>query len=87
MSRAEFEQLAAPIIDKAIEVCRQALRIAHLEPKALDHVIAVGGCTRIPLVRQRAEEFFSRQLQAHLDPHEVVALGAALQGYALTAHG
>ena len=85
MSRAEFEQLAAPVINKAIEVCRQALSIAHLEPKALDHVIAVGGCTRIPLVRQRAEEFFSRQLQTHLDPHEVVAIGAALQGYALTA--
>ena len=85
MSRAEFEQLAAPVINKAFDVCRQALRIAHLEPKALDHVIAVGGCTRIPLVRQRAEEFFSRQLQAHLDPHEVVAIGAALQGYALTA--
>lgn len=85
MSRAEFEQLAAPVINRAFEVCRKALEIAHLEPKALDHVLAVGGCTRIPMVRQRAEEFFSRQLQAHLDPHEVVAIGAALQGYALTA--
>jgi molecular chaperone DnaK (HSP70) len=85
MSRVQFEQLAAPFIDKSFEVCRQALEIAHLEPEALDQVIAVGGSTRIPLVRQRAEEFFSRQLLAHLDPHEVVAIGAALQGYALTA--
>jgi molecular chaperone DnaK len=85
MSRAEFEQLATPIIERTLDVCKEALRIARLDIKALDHVIAVGGCTRIPLVQQRAEEFFARPLQADLDPHEVVAMGAALQGYALTA--
>ncbi len=84
MSQAELEQLAAPIVDRAFDVCREALRIARLDLAALDHVIAVGGCTKIPFVKRRAEQFFSRPLQANLDPHEVVAMGAALQGHALT---
>lgn len=84
MSQAEFELLAAPILERAFEVCREALALAKLDVKALNHVVAVGGCTRIPLVRKRAKEFFGRALRADLDPHEVVAIGAALQGYALT---
>ncbi len=85
MTRAEFERLAAPIVDRAFDVCREALGVARVGISDIDHVLLVGGCTRIPCVRRRVEEYFKRELDAHLDPHEVVALGAALQAHALTA--
>ncbi len=84
MSRAEFERIATPIVDRAFDVCRQALGVARLEIGDIDHVLSVGGCTCLPLVKRRTEEFFKRNLDAHLDPHEVVAIGAALQAHALT---
>jgi molecular chaperone DnaK len=84
MTRPEFERLATPIVDRAFDVCREALGVARIEIGDIDHVLLVGGCTRIPLVRRRTEEFFKRELDAHLDPHEVVAIGAALQAHALT---
>ena len=85
MSRAEFERLATPIVDRAFDVCREALGVARVGIGDIDHVLLVGGCTRIPYVRKRVEEYFRRELDAHIDPHEVVALGAALQAHALTA--
>jgi molecular chaperone DnaK len=85
MSRAEFERLATPLVDRAFDVCREALGLAHVDIGEIDHVLLVGGCTRIPCVRRRVEEYFRRELDAHLDPHEVVALGASLQAYALSA--
>ncbi len=85
MSRAEFERLASPIVDRAFDVCREALGVARVGIGDIDHVLLVGGCTRIPCVRQRVEEYFKRDLDSHIDPHEVVALGAALQAHALTA--
>jgi molecular chaperone DnaK len=84
-TRAELDQLAQPILDKAFDVCREALKVARLGTADLDHVIAVGGCTRIPFVRQRAHDFFGKPLEVDVDPHEVVAIGAALQGHALTS--
>ena len=85
MSRAEFERLASPIVDRAFDVCREVLGVARVGISDIDHVLLVGGCTRIPCVRQRVEEYFKRELDSHIDPHEVVALGAALQAHALTA--
>ena len=85
MSRAEFERLATPLVDRAFDVCREALGLARVDIGEIDHVLLVGGCTRIPCVRRRVEEFFRRELDAHLNPHEVVALGAALQAHALSA--
>lgn len=83
MSRIEFEQLSNPIIDRAINVCREALDSARLNVSNIDHVLAVGGSTRIPNVRRRAEDYFKKKLESRFDPHEVVAIGAALQAQAL----
>lgn len=85
MSRPEFERLASPLVDRAFDVCREALGLARVDISDINHVLLVGGCTRIPCVRRRVEEYFRRELDAHLDPHEVVALGAALQAHALSA--
>jgi molecular chaperone DnaK len=84
MSRAEFEQLATPILDRAFKVCSEAVSAARIGIDDIDHVLLVGGGTRIPSVRKRVEEYFKRQPEAHLDPHNVVALGAALQAHSLT---
>ncbi len=83
-TREEFEQLAAPVIERAIDACRKALADAKLELTAIDEVVLVGGATRIPLVRRRVEEFFGRKPHTELNPDEVVALGAAVQAHVLT---
>ena len=79
LTRAEFEGLIAPIIERTLAPCRQALTDAGLVPAQIDEVVLVGGSTRIPLVRRRAAELFGRQPHTELDPDEVVALGAAVQ--------
>lgn len=84
MTRAEFERLATPIVDRTFEVCREALSIARLSPSDMKEVLLVGGSTRIPLVKQRVEEFFGREVRDELNPDEVVAIGAAIQANALT---
>ncbi len=84
MTRAEFERLVTPIVDKTFDVCREALGIARLAVGDMKEILLVGGSTRIPLVRRRAEEFFNRESKAHLNPDEVVAIGAAIQANALT---
>jgi molecular chaperone DnaK/molecular chaperone HscA len=76
---AEFEELIAGIVDQTLGPCRQALRDAGLDPEQIDEVVMVGGSTRIPLVRRRAEEVFRRVPHLELNPDEVVALGAAIQ--------
>jgi molecular chaperone DnaK len=83
LSRSELELIAGPIIDQTFEVCRDALGVARLTVGDLDQVMLVGGSTRIPLVKQRVEEFFRRPGQSHLSPDEVVAMGAAIQASAL----
>ena len=79
ISRAEFEALIAPIVERTLAPCRQALADAGLEPSQIDEVILVGGSTRIPLVRRRVEELFGRTPHSEVNPDEVVALGAAVQ--------
>lgn len=83
-TRAEFESLIAPLIDRSLEKCRQALRDADLRKDQIDEVVLVGGSTRIPYVRQRVKEFFGRVPHSELNPDEVVALGAAIQADILT---
>ncbi len=83
-SRAEFEKLIAPLIDRSIEKCRLALRDADLHPNQIDEVVLVGGSTRIPYVRKRVGEFFGSMPHTELNPDEVVALGAAVQADILT---
>lgn len=79
LTRAELERAIAPIIERTLAPCRQALADADLEPKQIDEVVMVGGSTRIPLVRQRVGELFERTPHTELNPDEVVALGAAVQ--------
>jgi molecular chaperone DnaK len=84
MTRGELEVIAAPIVAQTFEVCQEALDIARLTVSDLDQVLLVGGSTRIPLARRRVEEFFRRKGHSHLNPDEVVAMGAAIQASALT---
>ncbi|MBI3404243.1 MAG: Fe-S protein assembly chaperone HscA [Acidobacteria bacterium] len=79
ITRAEFEALIAPIVERTIVPVKQALADAKLKASDLDEVVLVGGSTRIPLVRRRVEEHFGRVPHTELNPDEVVALGAAVQ--------
>ena len=79
ITRAEFEALIRPIVDRTLGPCRQALADAGLEPSQIDEVVLVGGSTRIPLVRRLVGELFGRTPHSELNPDEVVALGAAVQ--------
>lgn len=83
VTREEFEALAKPLVDRALESCANALKDADLGPADIDEVVLVGGSTRVPLVRARVSEFFGREPHAGLDPDEVVALGAAAQAEVL----
>ncbi len=79
LTRAEFETLIRPIIDRTLEPCRQALADAGLGPSQIDEVVLVGGSTRIPLVRRLVGELFGRTPHSEINPDDVVALGAAVQ--------
>ena len=80
VTRAKFEQLVMPLIEKTLEPCRLALKDAGLEPKDIDHVILVGGMTRMPKIREVVKEFFGKEPRKDINPDEAVALGAAIQG-------
>jgi len=81
--REELEELLQPLIERTFDACRRALSDASLSEADIDEVILVGGMTRIPRVRARVEEVFGRKPHIELDPDEVVALGAAVQGHVL----
>jgi Fe-S protein assembly chaperone HscA len=78
-TRAEFEELVGPIIERTIGPVKLALADAGLKPAQMDEVVLVGGSTRIPLVRWRVQEHFGRAPHCELNPDEVVAIGAAVQ--------
>ncbi len=84
LTRAEFEAVAADIVERTVIPCRQALKDAGLATKDLDEAVLVGGSTRVPLVRRRVEELFGRTPHTELNPEEVVALGAAVQAGVLS---
>jgi Fe-S protein assembly chaperone HscA len=79
LTRAEFEALITPIVERTLEPCRGALADAGLAAPQIDEVVLVGGSTRIPLVWKRVGELFGRPPHSELNPDEVVALGAAVQ--------
>jgi molecular chaperone DnaK len=79
VTRADFDALIRPIVDRTLGPCRQALADASLEASQIDEVVLVGGSTRIPLVRRAVAELFGRTPHSELNPDEVVALGAAVQ--------
>jgi len=84
LSLSEFNRLVAHLIDKSIEPCKKALSDAKLRPNEIDEVLLVGGSTRIPAVQKAVEDFFSKKANHTMNPDEVVAVGAAVQGAILS---
>ncbi|MGA2449603.1 MAG: Fe-S protein assembly chaperone HscA [Polyangiaceae bacterium] len=87
ITRARFEALIQPLLNRTGVACRRALRDAGLAPGKIDGVILVGGATRVPAVRRYVAQIFQREPLADIDPDEVVALGAALQADLLAGDG
>lgn len=79
ITRASFDEMITPWVQRALDCCKRALRDAKLSVDRIDRVVMVGGSTRIPLVRERVGAFFETELYTALDPDQVVALGAAVQ--------
>lgn len=86
IDRTGFERLIRPLVSRTIDSCRQALRDAGLTKDDIQHVVLVGGSTRVPLVKAEVEAFFGRKPYDKLDPDEVVALGAAIQADVLAGN-
>ncbi|MEY3052680.1 MAG: hypothetical protein RLY31_2465 [Bacteroidota bacterium] len=86
LSRIDFESMVRPLVDRTIDSCRQALRDARLVPADIDHVVMVGGSTRVPLVKAAVSDFFGKPVFDKLHPDEVVALGAAVQADVLAGN-
>jgi molecular chaperone DnaK len=84
LSRAKFEQLADNLFARCLKPCEQALKDAGLDKSKIDEVILVGGSTRIPKVQEIVEKFFGKKPHKGVNPDEVVAVGAAIQGAVLT---
>jgi len=84
LTRAKFEQLADSLIQRTIDPCRSALKNAGLATSDIDEIILVGGSTRIPAVQAAVEKFFGKSPSKGVNPDEVVALGAAIQGGVLS---
>jgi len=84
LTRTEFEGLVLDLIDQTIEPCRKALEDAKLQPEDVDKVVLVGGQTRSPIVERTVEKIFGKKPSAEINPDEVVAMGAAIQGGVLT---
>lgn len=84
LTRSQFEQLCDKLIQATIEPCRKALADANMKPSDIDEVILVGGSTRIPAVQEKVQQFFGKTPSKGVNPDEVVAIGAAIQGGVLT---
>lgn len=79
LTRAKLEQLVNPIVEKTVKPCQQALEDAKLKPSNIDHVVLVGGPTRMQIVQKKVEEIFGKKAERGIDPMECVAIGAAIQ--------
>ena len=80
LSRAKFEQLADSLVQRTLKPCEDALRDAGLKPSEIDEIVLVGGSTRIPKIQEVVEKFFGKKPSKGVNPDEVVAVGAAIQG-------
>ena len=80
LTRSKFEQLVDDLVERTLEPCRNALADAGLSASEIDEVVLVGGSTRVPLVRQKVMELFGKEPSQTVNPDEVVAVGAAVQG-------
>src|SRR6185295_9927272 len=84
LTRDRFEELVGDLVKQTIEPCERALTDAKLQSQDIDKVILVGGQTRSPLVERTVAEIFGKKASAEINPDEVVAMGAAIQGGVLT---
>lgn len=84
LTRAKFEQLSDSLVKRSMEPCRKSLQDAGLSTSDIDEVILVGGSTRIPIIQEEVEKFFGKKPSKGVNPDEVVAIGAAIQGGVLT---
>lgn len=83
MERTQLNELVKDLVQRTFKVCDEAMQMARLTPSDVDGVILVGGPTRIPIVRQAVKHYFQKEPQAGINPDEVVAMGASIQGSAL----
>lgn len=84
LSRSKFEQLSENLVKRSMDPCKKALADAGMNPSEIDEVILVGGSTRIPKIQEEVEKFFGKKPSKGVNPDEVVAIGAAIQGGVLT---
>ena len=80
LTRAKFDEIVLDLVDRTVEPCEKALSDAGLNPSEIDEVILVGGSTRIPAIQEKVKEIFGKEPNKSVNPDEVVALGAAIQG-------
>lgn len=86
ISKTQFNAAILPLVKKTITACQQALIDAKLQASAIDHVVMVGGSTRVPLVKSEVQQFFGKNVFDQINPDEVVALGAAIQADVLAGN-
>lgn len=79
VTKAEFNQLIQPLVDKTLDSCKAALKDAGLKTAEIDAIVMVGGSTKVPLVKETIQEYFGKDVHDELNPDEVVAMGAAVQ--------
>lgn len=84
ISRAKFEQLVDSLVQRTLKPCQEAMKDANMSPSDIDEVILVGGSTRIPAIQEAVEKFFGKKPNRSVNPDEVVALGASIQGGVLS---
>lgn len=84
ITRAKFEELIRPLVERTEKPCKQALEDSKLKPSDIDHIVLVGGTTRIPYVQKHVEQIFGKKPKRNVDPMECVAIGAAIQGGVLS---
>jgi molecular chaperone DnaK len=84
LTKSKFEQMIEPLIERSLEPCRKALKDSGFKLSQINEVILVGGSTRIPKVQQAVEEFFGKKPSKNVNPDEVVAIGASIQGGVLS---
>ena len=84
LTRAKFEQMVEKLVERTMGPAKQALKDAGMKPGEVDEIVLVGGSTRIPLVQKRVEDYFGKAANRSVNPDEVVAMGAAVQGGVFT---
>lgn len=80
LTRAKFEQMIDPLVERSLEPCRKCLKDSGLNPSEIDEVVLVGGSTRVPKIQEAVKKLFGKEPNRSVNPDEVVALGAAVQG-------